>query len=97
MLALEVPGPRPWKTLARALVRGPRRLVLLTPRVPLVPCASDRTVVAAGAPLGLADQLVGEEGEAVTDGPGVDEADGFLAGGLAEEALAGPEHDREDD
>ena len=28
---------------------------------------------------------------------GIDEAHGLLVAGLAEEALAGPEHDREDD
>ena len=43
------------------------------------------------------DELVGEEGEAVTDGLGVDEAHGLLVAGLAEEALAGSEHDWEDD
>ena len=48
-------------------------------------------------PLGLPDELVGEEGEAVTDCLGIDEAHGFLVAGLAEEALASPEHDREDD
>ena len=48
-------------------------------------------------PLGLPDELVGEEGEAVTDGLGIDEAHGFLVAGLAEESLASPEHDREDD
>src|SRR3989440_5701967 len=47
--------------------------------------------------LGLPDELVGEEGEAVTDFLGIDEAHGFLVAGLAKEALAGPEHDREDD
>ncbi len=46
--------------------------------------------------LGVSDGLVGEEGEVVTDGLGVDEAHGFLVAGLAEEALAGPEHDRVD-
>src|SRR5687767_11599940 len=56
-------------------------------------------VLKAGAvrrPLGVSDALVGEEGDAVTDGLGVDEAHGLLVAGLAEEALAGPEHDRED-
>jgi hypothetical protein len=48
-------------------------------------------------PLGLADELVGEEDEAVTNGLGIDEAHGLLVAGLAEEALAGPEHDWEDD
>ena len=48
-------------------------------------------------PLGVPDHLVGEEGETVTDGLGVDEAHGFLVAGLAEEALARPEYDREDD
>jgi hypothetical protein len=42
------------------------------------------------------DDLVGEEGEAVTDGPGVDEAHALLVAGLVEEALAGPERDRVD-
>jgi hypothetical protein len=44
-------------------------------------------------PLGVSDRLVGKEGDAVTDGLRVDEAHGFLVAGLAEEALAGPEHD----
>jgi hypothetical protein len=35
--------------------------------------------------LGVSDELVGEVGEAVTDGPGVDEAHGFLVAGLAPE------------
>ena len=35
-------------------------------------------------------RLVGEDGDAVTDGLGVDEAHGFLVAHLAEEALAGP-------
>jgi hypothetical protein len=48
-------------------------------------------------PLGLPDELVGEEDEAVTNGLGIDKAHGLLVAGLAEEALAGPEHDREDD
>ena len=47
--------------------------------------------------LGLSDHLVGEIGEAVADGLGVEEPHGLLVGGLAEEALARPEHDREDD
>src|SRR6266496_967737 len=46
--------------------------------------------------LGVSDGLVGEVGDAVTDGAGVEEAHGFLVAGLAEEALAGSEHDRED-
>ena len=40
--------------------------------------------------LGVSDGLVGEEGEAITYGAGVDEAHGFLGAGLDEEALAGP-------
>ena len=43
------------------------------------------------------EKLVGEEGEAVTDGLGAHEAHGLFVAGLAEEALARPEHDREDD
>ena len=53
---------------------------------------------AGGLPAGtLPDELVGQEGEAVTDGLGIDEAHGLLVAGLAEEALAGAEHDWEDD
>jgi len=48
-------------------------------------------------PLGLSDELVGEKDETVTNGLGIDEAHGLLVAGLAEEALAGPEHDWEDD
>jgi hypothetical protein len=48
-------------------------------------------------PLDLPDENVGEEDEAVTNGLGIDEAHWLLVGGLAEEALAGPEHDWEDD
>src|SRR5580704_13455567 len=55
---------------------------------------------AAADALGLlalvSDGLVGEEDDVVTKYPGVDEAHGFLVAGLAEEALTGPEHDRED-
>ena len=50
--------------------------------------------VAHGTALGLADDLVGEEGEAVADGPGVEEAHAVLVAGLLEEAFAGPERDR---
>ena len=45
--------------------------------------------------LGAPDGLVGELGDAALDGLGVEETHGFLIAGLAEEALAGPEHDRE--
>src|SRR3954451_6108747 len=48
-------------------------------------------------PLRRRDELVGEKGEAATDRLRIDEAHGLLVAGLAEEALAGPEHDREDD
>ena len=46
-------------------------------------------------PLGVPGGLVGEVGDAALDGLGPEEAEGFLAAGLAEEALAGPERDRE--
>jgi hypothetical protein len=46
--------------------------------------------------LGVSDGLVGEEGEAVTDGLGVGQTHRFLAAGLAEETLAGPQDDRVD-
>jgi hypothetical protein len=61
-------------------------------RVPtLTPEADDQPDRPYG--LGLADNLVGEEGEAVTDGPGVEEPHALLVAGLLEEALAGPERD----
>jgi hypothetical protein len=41
--------------------------------------------------------LVGHVDEAVTGGPAAGEADGLLAARLAEQALAGPHHDREDE
>src|SRR5262245_24383551 len=44
----------------------------------------------------VSDGPVGEEGDAALDGPGVEEAHGFLVASLAEQALPGPEHDRED-
>jgi hypothetical protein len=43
------------------------------------------------------NELVAEEDEAVANGLGVDEAHRLLVAGLVEEALAGPEHDGEDD
>ncbi len=42
--------------------------------------------------LGGSDDLVGDLGEAVTDGPVGDEAQGRLVVGLAHEAFAGPEY-----
>jgi hypothetical protein len=42
------------------------------------------------------DHLVGEEDQAVADGLGADQPHGLLVAGLAEEALARPEHHRED-
>jgi hypothetical protein len=47
-------------------------------------------------PLGLPDNLIGEEDDVALEGLGIDEAHSFLVAGLAEEALASPEHDRED-
>src|SRR4029453_17578382 len=46
---------------------------------------------------GVADELVSEEDEAATNALSVHEAHGLLVAGLAEEALASPEHDGEDD
>ena len=46
--------------------------------------------------LGVSDAPVGEEGDAVTEGLRVDQAQRLPVAGLAEEARAGPEHDRED-
>jgi hypothetical protein len=40
--------------------------------------------------------LAGEAGDAALEGLGAGEAHGFVAAGLAEQALAGPEGDRED-
>src|SRR5712664_2083334 len=45
--------------------------------------------------LGVPNGLVCEEGQ-VVDGPGADEAHGYLVAGFAEKALSGPEHDRVD-
>src|SRR6266851_803362 len=53
-----------------------------------------RNAGAVRHPLGLPDHLVGEVDEAVTDGPGGEGANGLLVAGLAEEALASPEHER---
>jgi hypothetical protein len=55
-----------------------------------------RTPLSTQRWLGVSDGLVGEDGQAVTDGAGVDEAHVFLAAGLAEEALANTEHERVD-
>ena len=46
--------------------------------------------------LDVPDGLVGEEGDAVIERLGVDEAHGFLVAGRAKEPLAVPEHDRVD-
>src|SRR5213080_2891712 len=46
--------------------------------------------------LGLADRLVGKEGEVARDGLVADEAHGFLVVGLGEKALAHPQYDRVD-
>ena len=43
------------------------------------------------------EKLVSKEDEAVTDRLRADEVHGLLVAGLAKEALASPEHDREDD
>src|SRR4030095_4078608 len=43
----------------------------------------------------VSDELVGQENK-VVEGPGPDEAHRLLVASLAEEALAGPEHDRGD-
>ncbi len=67
---------------------------------PAGPLGGDGPVAGAGpvaSPLGVPDELVGEEGETVTDSPRAQEAQGLLVTGLAEETLASPEHDREDD
>src|SRR5215472_11105324 len=47
-------------------------------------------------PLGVPGGLVGEAGDAAFEGLSAGEAQGFLVAGPAEQALAGPEHDRED-
>jgi hypothetical protein len=64
-------------------------------RVPHLPPVPDHGPAGARGRLGLMDELVSEVSEALTDGPGVEEPHGFLVAGLAEEALAGTEHDRE--
>jgi hypothetical protein len=45
-------------------------------------------------PLCVPDGLVGEVREVASDGPGAEEPHTFLVAGLAEKALASPEHDR---
>src|SRR3989442_10925397 len=60
-----------------------------------------RSTETSSAPLTMTSRflpisLVGEVGDAALDGLGVEEAHGSLVAGLAEEALAGAEHDRED-
>jgi hypothetical protein len=65
--------------------RTSRSLVALPDARPAESCRA--LVVKAGAvrrPLGVSDGLVGEDGDAVTDGLRVDEAHGFLVAGLAE-------------
>src|SRR5262245_34185955 len=54
-------------------------------------CSDELRDLPVASPLGVPDGLVGEEGEAVTDGPGADKAHGLGVAGLAEQALAGPE------
>src|SRR6266568_3967918 len=49
-----------------------------------------------GRPLGASDDFVCDKDDTVTEGPGVDEAHGFLGACLAEQVLASPEHDGED-
>src|SRR6185437_194321 len=61
------------------------------------PRPPSRAPCRTGAPLGVPDGLVGEEGEAVTDGLGGHQAHRLLVASRAEESLTGPEHDREDD
>ena len=61
-----------------------------------MPQTSLSSADAAARLLGVSDDLVGEVDEAVTDGPGVEGANGLLVAGLAEEALASPEHERVD-
>jgi hypothetical protein len=48
-------------------------------------------------PSGVRDTLVGKEDEAVTDDPAAGQAERLGASGLAEQALAIPDHDREDE
>src|SRR5262245_16707930 len=75
---------------------GPARAI----RTARVASESGRVLVRkAGAvrpPLGVSDGLVGEDGDAITEGLRADQAQRLLVAGLAEEALAGTEHDRED-
>src|SRR5207249_668546 len=61
--------------------------------------AADRRASAGvnyGRWLGVSDGLVGEKGQAVTDGAGVDELHVFVAADLAEKARASTEHERVD-
>src|SRR4051794_20565187 len=60
-------------------------------------CGASTIRVRHAAHLGLPDDLVGDQDKAVTNGLGVDEAHGLFVARLVEEALAGAEHDGEDD
>src|SRR6185437_7256466 len=75
-----------------------------TRTIPLLVCALVATmthfryrVSGTAARLRVADQLVSEEGEASTDGLRAEQAQRLLVTGRAEQALARPEHDRDDD
>src|SRR5919204_2028501 len=70
-------------------IRNPLRWVATGCRAELLGLQADQA-------LGVSDGLVGEEDDAVTEALGADEAHGLLVAGLAEEALARPEHDWED-
>ena len=97
----QMPPPRPDGTRSMGCLEhsGPRsrRSLAALPdtclgRAP----ASFRNAGAVRRPLGVPDNGVGEEDEALTDGPGAEGANGLLVAGLAEEALARPEHKRVD-
>src|SRR5579864_2606163 len=54
--------------------------------------ASYPNAAAVRRPLGVPDDRVSEEDEAVPDGPSVEGANGLLVADLVEEAIASPEH-----
>src|SRR5262245_5862296 len=79
------PQHHPDLSASRPAVQTPLATLTLVP-----------VILSARAPRLLGpDGLVGEEGQ-VVDGPGGDQAHGYLFAGFAEKTLAGSEHDRVD-
>jgi hypothetical protein len=76
--------------------RLPRKVAPMRPRGRPAAAVPAETSTTADDTLGVSDELVGEAGEVVTHGAGAGQAQGFGVAGLAEEAVAGAEHERVD-